>query len=75
MPHWINTTGRSKGQKFMCSECRKSCNCIGTGNASKFMDNYCDYQFCPRCGREMDLSNQTRLVQVEKPIADKGEQE
>lgn len=71
MPYWINVTGRSKGQVFMCSECKETCNCIGTGNASKYRYNFCNYRFCPRCGMEMDLQRQTILVRVEKRISGK----
>lgn len=65
MPHWINVTGRYKGQKFRCSKCGNECNCIGRGNASKIGGNYCDYQYCPRCGVLMDLEGATILRQIE----------
>lgn len=64
-PYWINITGRSKGQKFRCSECKGECNCISVGSADKFGYNKCDYKFCPRCGKEMDIENGTKYARVE----------
>ena len=66
MPHWINISGRSKGAKFRCSECKGECFCFYYG-ANK-NTNKCNYRFCPRCGMEMDLENQTWLIQVEESI-------
>ena len=66
MPHWISATSRTKGQVFICSKCEGKCHCIARGNANKYHGNYCDYQYCPRCGEKMDSYHQTVLVSVEK---------
>lgn len=67
-PHWIKTS-TDKGQKFKCSECNGECICIGTGCASKFeRKNLCDYKYCPRCGREMQLEESTVLVSIEQKV-------
>ena len=72
-PHWINVTGRGKGQKFMCSKCNGKCNCIAIGCADKYnMRNFCNYQYCPRCGAEMDVENPTMYVFVEKDMKEEG---
>lgn len=56
MAHWTAKYTRSKCQKFICSECRGEVFCIAVGNSSKYKGyNYCDYQFCPRCGRKMNI--------------------
>ena len=49
---WIKTATTSKGQKFKCSICGGECNCITYGCAGKGV-NYCDYEYCPRCGAAM----------------------
>lgn len=59
MPYWINISGRTKGQKFMCSACFKECNCISIGSAEKWGErNICDYDYCPRCGLRMQTDKQ-----------------
>ena len=65
-PHWINVTGRSKGAKFMCSDCAGTCICLHYGFEKTI--NTCNYKYCPRCGVEMDITNQTRMVTVEEAI-------
>lgn len=71
MAHWINITGRDKGQKFQCSKCKGNCNCIGIGCADKYgKRNFCTYQYCPRCGTKMDLENPTKLIQIEQGEGD-----
>ncbi len=75
-PHWINITGRSKGQKFKCSECQGTCNCISYGNANKYgKKNICDYKYCPRCGKEMDLTTSFIIEKSEKQLEAAGEEE
>ena len=67
MAHWINITGRAKGQIFQCSECKGKCHCISIGNADKYgFRNICNYDYCPRCGTKMDIENATRLIQIEE---------
>lgn len=71
MAHWINITGRTKGHKFQCSECKGKCNCISIGNADKYgARNICDYEYCPRCGKKMDLTQPTTIIEVEKKISE-----
>ena len=54
MAHWIAVTSRAKNQKFRCSECGKECHCIAVGNGRKHgQPNYCNYRFCPNCGKEI----------------------
>lgn len=66
-PHWINITGRDKGEKFRCSKCQGECYCKYYGAYKR--TNYCSYQYCPRCGSEMDLGALTKLVQVEVRVS------
>lgn len=62
-PHWINESGRAKGSIFICSECGGRCFCLYFGANKKI--NKCNYQYCPRCGRKMDIESGTKYVKVE----------
>lgn len=75
-PHWINITGRTKGQKFRCSNCKGECHCITYGNSDKYgKRNICDYEYCPRCGKEMDLTTSFIIEKSEKRLEAAGEEE
>lgn len=57
--HWIRYSNRPSNQKFICSECGMPSFCIsylGTFQRNKIKISTCDYNFCPRCGHEMDNS-------------------
>lgn len=53
--HWINVTGRIKGQIFKCSKCGNTC----YNNAYRHGKSFNDYKFCPRCGKPVDTEHPT----------------
>lgn len=54
MSHWIKKDNRRKSQIFICSSCKKECNCIAYVSKTKVVRiNTCDYIFCPYCGKRM----------------------
>ena len=60
MPHWISESSRPKGQVFICSECKKSCNCIKYVGGYHKKINICDYKYCPYCGVRMKGADNDR---------------
>lgn len=54
MGYWMKAS-TTMGTQFICSECKgKSyCKCIA-GKRVKI--NWCDYEYCPRCGAKMEIS-------------------
>lgn len=51
MGHWDKIPERAKSQKFRCSKCKKTCNCVKYINRR----TVCDYKFCPYCGEPMEV--------------------
>ena len=50
MAKWIRFDSRPKNQKFICPECNKICyNSMHLKGTT-----YCDYSFCPYCGKEVE---------------------
>ena len=50
MAKWIRFDSRPKNQKFRCPHCGKVCH----SHAHTQTNTYCDYKFCPYCGKEVE---------------------
>lgn len=53
---WIHGH-KGKSYKYRCSICGRESACIVTGYSRSIMneDPACDYEFCPRCGSQMEV--------------------
>ena len=50
MAKWIRYDERSKTQKFRCPHCGRVCR----SHSQTSVRTYCDYLFCPYCGKEVE---------------------
>lgn len=53
MAKWVRIENRSKAQKFRCPHCGKICH----SNMHTRTRTYCDYAFCPYCGKAVEPDN------------------